>query len=373
MAVPVEGGEGRGRRSRGGLLDFRSGGWVILLALLISTILFGGRVVMVLRSHGAKAVGDGKDPATYGFDLSTCLIARDQIVGGGISKDGLAALDRPALLSPAEVDSVNEARRGNILVSSDRVIGVRFGGVARAYPTRILNWHEVVNDTIGGRPIAVTFHPLCDAVVAFDREIGGTVREFRVSGLLYNSNALYFDRQADPREESLWSQIGMCAVTGPAAEKELRIEPLPVAVISWGEWKARHPETTVIAPREEMTDAYKRDPYGVYFGSDALRFPVRPLPPPSIQLARKERMIVVGEHAARRAYPFSFIAERTGASGRWETEMGGRPVVFHVRREPLSADVEAVDGGAQPPVIYSFWFAWYAIHPDTRIVEGLVP
>lgn len=370
MSPPAEKGRTRGR---GGLLDFRSGGWVILLAILISTILFGSRVVTVLRSQGAKAIGDGKDPSTYGFDLAHCLVAREQIVGGGISKDGLAALDRPALLSPAQVDSVNEARRGNILVSSDRVIGVIAGGQARAYPIRILNWHEVVNDTLAGRPVAVTYHPLCDAVVVFDREIGGSVREFRVSGLLYNSNALYYDRQTDPRMESLWSQIGMCAVSGPAAEARLRIEPLPIAMMPWGEWKARHPETTVIAPREEMADAYKRDPYGVYFGSDALRFPVRPLPPPSIRLARKERMIVVGEHAARRAYPFSFIAERAGNRGAWETEAAGRALRFHVRREPLSVDVEAGDSGTQPPVVYSFWFAWYAIHPDARIVEGPMP
>ncbi len=367
--MPAPGEREKGPR-RGSPLDFRSGGWVILLAILISTILVGSRVALVLRSRGERAIGDGKDPVSYGFDLSHCLVERNQIVGGGISKDGLAALDRPRLLTAAQVDSVNEARRGNILVSDDRVIGVTIGGRSRAYPVRILNWHEVVNDTLAGRPIAVTYHPLCDAVVVFDREIGGEIREFRVSGLLYNSNALYYDRQADRRMESLWSQVGMCAVAGPAAESRWRFEPMPAAVMPWGEWRRRHPETAVIAPLEEMADAYKRNPYGVYFGSDLLRFPVRPLPPPSIELPLKEPMIVVGSHRDRRAYPFSIIARRAGDGGAWETTNAGRAIVFRLRREPLSVDVEALDGGPAPPVVYALWFSWYAIHPDPRIVEG---
>ena len=111
---------------------------------------------------------------------------------------GFPSLTNPKLLTVSEAIYLED---------HDRVIGVRFGGEARAYPLRVLNWHEAVNDTVGAKAIAVTYCPLCDSSLVFDRDVGGEVREFGISGKLWNSNVLLYDRQKDSRQESLWSQL----------------------------------------------------------------------------------------------------------------------------------------------------------------------
>jgi hypothetical protein len=333
-------------------------------------------------------VGDGKDPATYGFDLGNLLISRKTLAASGLPRDGLPALSFPRLFTPRQADSLHQAGHYKYLVSGDRVIGVFLGGRARAYPVALMNWHEVVNDSLGGWPIVVTYSPLCDAAAVFDRRPLGGARSgveglprapdggragdevatqlFELSGLLCNSNLVLYDRQPGHRGESLWSQLEARAIAGPAAGRGDELRVLPCVVARWADWRARYPETTVPEPEPARRERYLRDPYVHDFGSDLLRFPVDPLPPRG-DLGWKAPCVIVGLDRRFAVYPLALLAERAGASGVWETRQGGTTLRFNVRTPPLTAWVEAA-AGEEPEVIYSFWFAWYAGHPDMGLL-----
>jgi hypothetical protein len=350
------------------LLTFWSGGWVLLVAGLLMAGVCAWRVPGMLRSRGSPTIGDGKNVASYGFDLSTCLVSRETLLAAGFAKDGLHALLDPPTLTAAEVEAANTKAHGKFLVPGDRVVGVAWNGETRAYPLRILAWHEVVNDTLAGRPIAVTYSPLCDSVAVFDRRVATETLTFGVSGLLYNSNLLMYDRRPEGRGESLWSPLQFRAVAGPAAAAGWRLEVIPAAVMRWGDWRSRHPETRVLAAAPGMAREYQREPYASYFGSDRLRFPVRPLPPPDGP-AYKTRVVVVGVHGVRGVFPLSTIAARADANGVWRTALGGSPLRFIYREPPASVWVETDEPHPALETVYCFWFAWYALHPD----EALLP
>ena len=261
------------------LFTFWSGGWVLLLAGLVG--LFVTWRVFANYSHTReRAFGDGKDVATYRFDMEPCLVDRATLVASGMPRNGARAMNEPEVMTGYLMEGSPSRKLRTLLVPSDRVVGVEFGGEARAYPLRILNWHEVVNDTLGGRKIAVTYNPLCDSVAVFDREIDGKAVEFRVSGLLWNSSQLLFIDAQEVGGESLWSQLLAKAVTGPDAAAGRTLEVLPMCVVPWGDWKAKHPDTTVISPDPSFVKQYPRNPYISYYGTRSLRFPVSPYPPP---------------------------------------------------------------------------------------------
>jgi hypothetical protein len=220
----------------------------------------------VRRSREQAHVGDGTDPATYGFDLSTLAVSR-RWLAAGMPRDTLTPLDRPPLLDAVQVDSLNHSERGKYLVPDDLVIGVVVGSAARAYPVRVLDWHEVANDTLGGVPVAVCRHPLSGSAVVLDRRLGDGVVSLSVSGLVWNSHHLLHDGAG-----SLWLPLLGEAVAGPAVGDTLAV--VPSALVRWAEWRAAFPATTVPWPDPDMRAAYKRDPYGSYASSDLLRFPV---------------------------------------------------------------------------------------------------
>jgi hypothetical protein len=355
------------------IISFSEGGWVILLAIGLTSAIVAWRLIIIATASRADVVGDGRDVATYGFDLSTTLVPTEQIVAGGVPKDGIPAFVAPPTVPGSRVKQINEAKRGKLLVPSDRVIGVSVGDEARAYPIRMLNWHEVANDTLGGREIAVTYSPLCDSVVVFDRRVGDDVLTFGVSGLLYNSNLVMYDRRPDAVGESLWSQLQLRAIAGPAAAVKTRLTAIPASLVQWGDWLERHPDTDVITGDPQLTKRYKRDPYGHYYSSDSLKFPVTPLPPAD-SMPFKERVVVVGVHNSksdgntiRRVFPLSTIATAVDAAGSWTTDIGTTPVRFTYRDHPPTVHVAAIDPGADVEVIYSFWFAWHAMHPDANV------
>lgn len=341
----------------------RSGGWVLVAALVLTGAVFTAHVVSLLGSR-THAVGDGKNPATYGFDLADANVPAADIVAAGFPKDGLPALVAPAVWTTAEVDAKGSGR-GKLLVPSDRVIGVRVGAESRAYPLRLLVWHEVVNDTLGGRSIAVAYNPLCDSAVVFDRIVAGSALTFGVSGLLYQSNLLMYDRQARATGESLWSQLLVRAVAGPAAAAGRRLDVLPSSVATWADWRAEHPATTVLAPDPRLAQQYKRDPYSAYFGSDLLRFPVRPLPPTTFG-PRKTPIVVLYAGGVWHAFPFPAIDAHADPSGRWRSSVGPAPVDFRIRREHPQT-VEVSTAAEALPTIQTFLFAWWATHASDTV------
>jgi hypothetical protein len=252
-------------------------------------------------------------------------------------------------------------------------------GAARAYPLAVLNGHEVVNDVLGGVPIAVTFSPLTDSVMVFDRRIAGEERLFRVSGLLWNSNLVMYDVPADPARRagaaaSLWSQLGMRAIAGPAARGPVRLEPLPdVNIASWRMWLAAHPDTTVILPEPQTVKRYKEISYARYCLTPRVDFPVDRLVDGSAEpasadaaiaeaaagRARTRKAAVIEARlpgGARAAWSLAELAARAGQAETVELDVGGVPLVATVQRAPLAAMVRRKDG--QPLVVVpQLWFA----------------
>jgi len=325
-------------------------------ALMLGILIWGLAGILV-------SAGSGRRPqsiAEYGFSLSNSIVPLDLIAIG--SEPGIIrALDEPAMIPALEVDRINERQRGSYLVDDDRVIGIEINGDARAYPIRILQWHEVVNDTVGGKPVAVTYNGLCDSAVVFDRTLNAETIAFDVTGLLYNSNLLMYDRRMDGGRggESLWSQIGGRAVTGPAAGLELQV--LPCAVVSWAQWRQMHPDTVVLAPNPDPQRHrfYDRDAYGSYQSSDVLKFPVRPAPPRDGRSLKEKIIAVLPPGGAAHVFSINDLVQRARGSAV-ELDVGDTVLIAEVFDDPPAVIVRHA-ASETVPVIYSYWFAWYSI------------
>jgi len=352
-------------------LTLGSGGWLLLLAALLVLAASVWRLRDMFAHGGGHAVGDGRHLESYGFELSPCLVPREQLVGCGLPRDGLPVLDEPPLWNAEQVNALMHARSGKYLVPADRVIGVFLDGRARAYPLRALNWHEIVNDTLGGRPIAVTYSPLGDAAVVFGRVVkksdgGADTISFGHSGLLYNSDLVMYDRRPGHTGESLFSQLQARAIAGPAAQGGRRLEILPSELLCWDDWQRLHPETTVLSMPRSQTERYSRDPYISYYGSDVLRFPVAPLPA-SREMEYKTECLALRGGEKWLLVPFPVLARHAGAGGTWTTEWEGRPLTLLYRGDPPSA--RAVEAGVADaaagalPAVHCFWFAWFSTAP----------
>jgi hypothetical protein len=333
----------------------RSGWWVAVAGIAVSILV----VIGVMRST-TRPGPERSDVAP--IVLEPCVVDPGEIVQA-MARDGLKALVDPANMTPEAVRLHNENERGKLLVSSDLVVGVFIGGEARAYPLRLLRWHEAVNDSLGGRSIAVTYSPLSGAVAVWDRVLDGEVLELAVSGRLLDSNTLLYDRRPVGGISCLWHQLSGEALSGPAVGQAL--SPLPAALQTWGEWLSAHPETTVIAPDGETKRLYKRDPYHSYRGSDVLRFPVSP-EPPSGPLALKDRVAVVRFPSGDIAFALRDLAEAVGAPrGSWATLHDRQVYLVDFDTEAGSFAIAPRDEGVPTPSVrFAYWFQWYCLHPD---------
>jgi len=336
-----------------------SGGWILLLAVGLVAAVMLTHVVTALR-HRGRAVGDGRDPRTYGYALAPSRVAREAIVAAGMPKDGLPALIEPVAWSLAELDAAAaRQRRSKLLVADDAVIGVCLGGQARAYPLRFLVWHEVVDDTLASEPILVAYHPLSGGAVVARRPVDTVLA---VSGLLLDSTHLLYGRNPRGLGESLWSPLMLRAVTGPAAAAGAVLEPLPNDVTTWRAWRDRHPETTVLAPVGTLREEYGRDPYASYLGNDELRFPVR-RELPAAWFPRKTEVLAVRLDGRWVALSFPAMVALADANGLASVEAGGRTWRVQVGLKPPTLVLE---DGSQP-VVRAFAFAWYALHPHDTL------
>jgi hypothetical protein len=336
----------------------RDGGWILVAAVALAVVIAAWQVAPVLLHPRAAAVGDGRTVASYRFDLTRAIVPLASIVASGAVKDGVPALTTPAVWTLADLEAAARRRRGKLLVAGDRVVGVALGGQQRAYPLRFLVWHEVVDDTLGGEPIAVTYSPLSDSVVVFRRTLAGRTVDLGVSGLLYQSSLLMYDRRPGAAGESLWSQLLSRAIAGPAAGSPLQV--VPCTVTTWDEWRSAHAGTTLLAPDSQLAAEYAREPFGSYFGSDLLRFPVAPLPPAGGP-ALKTPLVAVRTSVGYAAITLPALARLAGATGSWSTEVDGRRLEFHYRARPGTVSVTDASG-APAADCYAFYFAWYAIH-----------
>ena len=340
------------------MLTFRSGGWVLLMAGVFALFVIVWALAGAFVRLGSPLVGDGHNVETYGFDLDPCLVDRSLLVGGGLRKDALQALVNPAVIPGRDVAQINARQRGKYLVSSDRVIGVALNGEARAYPLVIMQCHEIANDVLGGVPIAVTYNPLCDSVVVFDRRVDGEVLECGVSGSLYNSNLLMYDRRPDVAGESLWCQLLGRAVTGARADRPLTV--LNAALTDWARWLAAHPETTVLKRDPRMIKRYQETSYETYFRSAGLMFPVIARTGVTGGPEPKDRIIAVTTGDTRGVY----LADEILGKGTWRTRLGDTRLRFTAPPGSATVTVRTESPGISITSIHAFWFAWHAMYPQ---------
>ncbi len=283
-------------------------------------------------------------------DFSTTSIEHwGEILSGGPPKDGIPALDDPSFINVS-----SEVRIGD----REPVIAVEIeGSVPRAYPIRYLTWHEIVNDEVGGVPVAVTFCPLCNSGLTFDRRVGGRVLSFGVSGKLRNSDMVMYDRQT----ESWWQQAIGTGIVGAYTGRELK--QLPSWMESWAEFKARNPDGLVM-DQPSWPRSYGRNPYVSYDSSTRPFLYSGEMPPHGIPPL--VRVVRVGD----KAWPVSRLRDagqlhEAGVVLSWES---GQASALDSARIDAGKDVGTIrvrDGaGKDVPHDVMFAFAFHAFWPD---------
>ena len=305
--------------------------------------------IYVLIFFLTAAATASRPQSLNGFDLSDALIPSDEIRHGGPPRDGIPSIDAPTFLIPTDA------------VSPDiRVLGVSFNGVSKAYPINILNYHEIVNDKFDGKPVVITYCPLCGSGVAFLAEVKDRPLTFGVSGLLYNSDVLMYDRET----ESLWSQLESRSVSGVMKGEALPL--LPTANTTWSEWRSRYPDSKLLSEKTGHNRNYQRTPYVGYDESKSLYFPVRDV---SERYHPKEKVIGLQIKTQYKAYPFSELRK---SGSIVHDSISGTAVVVHFDEQNDTARITN-SLGEELPHITTFWFAWYAFHPGSEVYSSKQP
>lgn len=344
---------------------------------------------------------------TNGWNTNWALhtIDYNEILSGGPPRDGIPSIDDPQFIS--------QAGAAEWLAGNEPVIALEIDGDARAYPLQVVTWHEIVNDTVGDVPVVVTFCPLCNSVLVFDRRFGDQVFEFGVSGLLRNSDLIMYDRST----ESLWQQFTGEGIVGELAGEQLTF--LPSSLISFADFQEAYPEGVVLSRNTGFNRAYGRNPYEGYdtIGTSPFLFNG----PQDGRLEAMERVVTVSlaEAAVDVAYPLTILAEvgvindsqggqdlvvfhtggtssalgagiiaqgeDVGATGVFDPNLNGQKLTFIKDGERIVDEQtgstwnivgQAVDGPLAgetlTPVVHGdhFWFSWAAFKPDTVIYGG---
>ncbi|MCZ6674635.1 MAG: DUF3179 domain-containing protein [Verrucomicrobia bacterium] len=286
-------------------------------------------------------------PFKKGFDLENASIPLKDIKDGGPGRDGIPAIDSPNFLTVEEV---------RYLKADDLVMSVSHEGITRAYPIRILNYHEIVNDTIGSLSFAVTYCPLCGTGMVFNRELEGEVTTFGVSGLLYQSDVLLYDRAT----ESLWSQLLTKAVAGPRIHQ--RLEWIASEFMTWESWKNRYTDGEVLSDKTGHRRNYRTTPYQGYERTKKVYFPV---PLYRDELETKHLVMGIELDGEATAYDLDLFV-----SGRkYKDKIGGHEILVSYDQESRHAEVKYAKSGELIPHVYAYWFAWQAFHPNTRVMS----
>jgi hypothetical protein len=335
------------------------------------------------------------------WDLHT--IDYDELLSGGPPRDGIPSIDEPNFIAASAA--------ADWLAGNEPVIALEIGGNARAYPLQILTWHEIVNDIVGDVPVIVTFCPLCNSALTFDRRLDGEVYEFGVSGLLRNSDLVMYDRTT----ESLWQQLTGEAIVGDMVGQ--RLDFVPSSLISFDDFRAAYPLGTVLSRDTGHRRDYGRNPYVGYDTIDQRPF----LYDGELdgRLPVMERVVAVELGGVDLAYPLSRLAEvgvindvqdgqnlvvfhvpgtssalgasviaeaeDVGATGVFDPNLDGQKLTFE-RQGDAIVDSETgsvwnvlgqaiegpLAGQTLAPIVHGnhFWFAWAAFKPGTIVYQG---
>lgn len=276
-----------------------------------------------------------------------------KLVGGGPPKDGIPSIDDP------KFETVSEASKW--MRDNDVVFGIVHKGEARAYPQRILVWHEIVNEKIAGDPILITYCPLCQTAIAFERKVDGVEVEFGISGKLYNSNLVMYSRTNDKiATESLWTQAGGEAIVGNFTSKKLK--KVVLDVVKWKDWVKKHPDTKVLSRDTGFARDYDNDPYSSYYTSKGLFASLE-----NTDDRLFEKTIVFGIEIGKdnKAYP----EEELKKTPKFTDSFAGKKIEI-TRNSDGSVRMKNLTDNKEIIPEYGFWFAWAAFHPKTELYKA---
>jgi hypothetical protein len=340
------------------------------------------------------------DTSEWKTDFGKHSVPFSDIMSGGPPKDGIRAIDRPEFVGVEAADGWLKAREPVVLFVH--------GGDARAYPLQILIWHEIVNDTVGGLPVAITFCPLCNTAIAFDRRVQERTLDFGTTGKLRFSDLVMYDRQT----ESWWQQATGQAIVGVLTGTQLT--PLPAQTVSWKTFKETFPGGKILSRKTGYNRAYGQNPYVGYDDVNSSPFLYRG--PKDSRLRPVERVVTVSLGGEDVAYPFSALekvrvvndtvgghkivilfekgvtsaldgnsipeSRDIGTAGVFERSAGGRVLTFGMAGGRITdaqtgstwtilgtAIAGQLAGARLVPVVHAqhFWFAWAVFRPKTRI------
>ena len=371
-----------------------------LATVLAAALAIGGVLVVAVARHDA-----GPSLATSAPPGRAPLVDPGDIVSGGPPPDGIPPIDRPRFQAAGTVDW---------LAAAEPVAVVELGGEAKAYPLQILVWHEIVNDTVGGVPVGVTYCPLCNTAISFRRPVvDGAATSFGTSGKLYHSNLVMYDRAT----RSLWPQALGVAVTGQLTGQ--RLERVATQLVAWRDFRAAFPGGRVLSRDTGHRRPYGQNPYPLYdrTGAQPFLFDGRP----DGRLEAVERVLGLSQGDRHLAVPYSRLAEQArggvtaanlelagapllvvwrsgvtsaldrrqiaasrdvGAAAAFSRRVGGRLLTFGAAAgriidrqtgstwDPFGRAVAGPLAGtrlAPATAMDSFWFDWAAFHPDTAI------
>ena len=336
-------------------------------------------------------------------DFSLHTVPYAEFLSGGVPRDGIPPLDDPMFESIADADTWLE--------EVQPVVALEINDEARAYPLAILTWHEIANDTLGGVPVSVTFCPLCNSAVVFDRRVGDATLDFGVSGNLRNSDLVMWDRQT----ESWWQQLTGEGIVGTYAGYQLDF--VPAQIVSWADFKAAFPDADVLSRDTGHSRSYGRNPYAGYDRADqspflfkgstddrllpmervvALELDGQPLAFPFLVLEQEPAVnysvngrdiVVLFQPGTASALDQSSIADSrdVGATGVFDAVLDGQTLTFRASADGFADDQtgsawnvlgQAISGPlagqSLTPIVHGnhFWFAWAAFAPDAEVYQG---
>jgi hypothetical protein len=340
----------------------------------------------------------------FSTDFSIHSVPYSEVLSGGPPKDGIPSIDDPNFIAVEEADEWLEP--------VEPVIRVQAGGETRAYPLQILMWHEIVNDTVGGVPLTVTFCPLCNTAIAFERTVNGQVLDFGTTGRLRFSNLIMYDRQT----ETWWQQASGKAIAGELTGTQLDF--YPAEIIAWEDFKAAHPNAQVLSRDTGRNAPYGQNPYTGYDDVNNPPFLYEGPETPD-QLPPMARVLTVDQGGEAVAYPYDVLQAQhvvndtvgdmpvavlwepgtasaldtgtvaggrdVGAANAYQRTLNGQTLTFAFENGQIvdqqtgsvwNARGQAIEGelaGQQlEPVvaINHFWFSWAAFKPETRIYQA---
>ena len=308
--------------------------------------------VSPVSNNAPKAAPSGRGTSNrqiFVTDEVKHSIPLDEILSGGPPKDGIPSIDDPQFLTAAQAD---------FLADSDIGLGIVYKGEARFYPYQILVWHEIANDTVQGDPLLVTYCPLCMTGIVFDRRVNDVATEFGVSGKLWQSNLLMYNRTPQESEESLWSQVLGEAVLGFHTGKRLDI--IPSDTVRYSDWRGAHPNTLVLSRDTGAVRPYGSNPYSDYFTNDRVSFGATFS---DNRLGPKEFVLGAELNGQFKAYvPDDLIVGATVDQFAGETITIEKSAIGEVR-------MFIGPNRASLPYIGGFWFSWVAVHPGSELFK----